>query len=176
MVLPVEAAEESALDMGKRPSRQRRHLPISVTSAVTSRSTSKTNSNHIPLLKMAFRENKHVKKDDPDSDQQQEEEFGASTSYDYTPSTMNNKRKKRTKNINSHNNNNNNEMKKRAQEFIENTGGKLSNNNKKKWLIWCISFLWIMFILYRIFISLKKEDYGNLSIVHFISNVLLNTL
>jgi hypothetical protein len=171
--------EESAFEMGKRPSRQRRHLPTSVTSAVTSRSTD--DRKNIPLLKMSFREK--IDLDDEEEEEQEEEEeeeeeeaedFGTSTGYSYTRlsnNNSNNRRKKRTSlSKNKYHSNNNNEIKRKAQQFVNNSTIKCS---KKKQIIWTISTLWILFIFYRIFISFKKEDYGNLNIFHFISNVIL---
>lgn len=45
--------EETGLEMGKRPSRQRRHLPTSVAAAASTRNTNHSAKN-IPLLNMTF--------------------------------------------------------------------------------------------------------------------------
>jgi hypothetical protein len=76
-------AEDSAIEMGKRPSRQRRHLPTSVTSAVASRSSTTQKQEYkqnMPLLKMSFRE-----KDPVDL----HEDFGSSTAYNNRSSNSN---------------------------------------------------------------------------------------
>ncbi|GAA5795971.1 hypothetical protein HPULCUR_001336 [Helicostylum pulchrum] len=52
--------QESGLEMGKRPSRQRRHLPGSVAPAAASRNTNNS-AKHIPLLGMSFQDEKEEK-------------------------------------------------------------------------------------------------------------------
>ncbi|KAI8062019.1 hypothetical protein BDF21DRAFT_428970 [Thamnidium elegans] len=122
--------QESGLEMGKRPSRQRRHLPSSIAPAAASRNTNNS-AKHIPLLGMSFQDEKEEEKE------------------------KNRRRIKRAT------------AKKRREP-------KQQAYDKRKLLIWLTSIVWIIFILYRIVISFLKEDYGNLSIVHFISNVILN--
>jgi hypothetical protein len=138
---------DATLEMGKRPSRQRRHLPTSVTSAVKTRlSTSTDERQHIALLNMSFR------------DSQSEPDMATSTAYQSSRSSVKN-RAKQTR-----------EYKRKTQQFVAKSTVKTSN--RKLVLKW-ISAFWILFIVYRVFISMKKEDFGNLSIVHFISKTVL---
>lgn len=120
--------QESGLEMGKRPSRQRRHLPGSVAPAAASRNTNNS-AKHIPLLGMSFQDEKEEKE-------------------------KNRRRIKRAT------------PRKRSE--------LQKAYNMRKLLIWFTSIVWIAFIVYRIVVCFLKEDYGNLSIVHFISNVILN--
>jgi hypothetical protein len=92
--------------MGNRPSRQRRHLPTSVTLPVKTRSPK---NQHMPLLNMTFGERSSAK--------------------------------------------------------------QLVEKSNRKHVLQLISACWILFIAYRVCISLQKEDYDNLSIVHFISKM-----
>jgi hypothetical protein len=126
---------EEELEMGKRPSRQRRHLPTSATLAASSRS--KLDTKNIPLLRMTF----------------------SSNHQDEQATVKGTRRNKRIASKNSKYNND------KVQPSVQ---------SKRKKMIWIVSCLWILFILYRLVICFKKEDYGSLSIVHFISNAILN--
>ncbi|ORE07780.1 hypothetical protein BCV72DRAFT_304283 [Rhizopus microsporus var. microsporus] len=50
-------------------------------------------------------------------------------------------------------------------------GYDLKKSSKRKTVIWFISVLWLLFILFRVFFSLKQQNFGYLSLVHFISNL-----
>lgn len=155
--------EELELDMGKRPSRQRRHLPTAVTSATTKKRQESNNYKNIPLLKMTF-SNSPVESDSKQQEEEEEEEREVSSkTTGYTPrnSTMSSKRKKRV------NNNNASELKKKTQQFIHNSVN--DNHSKlKKIVIWLVVILWILFIFYRIVSSLKNDSAEHLSILYFI--------
>lgn len=109
------------LHMGNRPSRQRRHLPVSITSSVTERVPKKR---RVPLIKMSSL----------------------------------------------------NENKTRIQTGKRRVIEKVAVKDKKKLFIWFISAIWIFFILFRAFFALKQQDFGNLSLVHFISNIVNGNL
>lgn len=61
----------------------------------------------------------------------------------------------------------------RAQEAKEKTRQFVTKStvddaaNKKRRIIWIVSSLWLLFILYRVYTSLKDKDFGKLSITHF---------
>lgn len=118
------------LEMGNRPSRQRRHLPLSVTSSVTEKRPSSERNERLSLLKMSFR-----------SESQEE---------------------KKTK----------------QSEKVGRRKGLNKEQGKMKRMIRFTLVLWILFILVRLFLSFKQQDFGNLSLVRFMSNIvnkMLNT-
>lgn len=144
--------EDAGLEMGKRPSRQRRHLPTAVTSAATTRTT--TTKQNIPLLKMSFREGC-----------QEIDNTGTTTGYNAAPiNSSTSSRRKRTTTTKTKYGYNNNDIKKRTQEFIN-----INNSKKRKTVIWTIVILWILFMLYRIISSYKNDNFNYLSIMHVFS-------
>ncbi|KAI8356722.1 hypothetical protein EDC96DRAFT_545901 [Choanephora cucurbitarum] len=59
---------------------------------------------------------------------------------------------------------------KRDQERLKRKARRLvTGDSRRKYLVWLISAAWILFMIYRIFNSIQKEDYANLSLVHFIA-------
>lgn len=50
-------------------------------------------------------------------------------------------------------------------------GHDLKKSSKRKTVIWFISILWLLFILFRVLFSFKQQNFGYLSLVHFISNL-----
>lgn len=154
---------DAGIEMGKRPSRQRRHLPTAVTSAATTRATTKQN---IPLLKMSFREPCQENKTTTEAEK---EVVGTTTGYNAAPinSSIGSSRRKRVKTTTTTKTKygyDNNELKKRTQEFIN-----TNNSKKKKIVVWMIVIFWILFMLYRIIASYKNDDFNYLSIMHVFS-------
>lgn len=153
---------DAGIEMGKRPSRQRRHLPTAVTSAATTRATTKQN---IPLLKMSFREPCQENKTTTEAEK---EVIGTTTGYNAAPinSSIGSNRRKRVKTTTTKTKYgyDNNELKKRTQEFIN-----TNNSKKKKIVVWMIVIFWILFMLYRIIASYKNDDFNYLSIMHVFS-------
>lgn len=153
---------DAGIEMGKRPSRQRRHLPTAVTSAATTRATTKQN---IPLLKMSFREPCQENKTTTEAEK---EVVGTTTGYNAAPinSSIGSSRRKRVKTTTTKTKYgyDNNELKKRTQEFIN-----TNNSKKKKIVVWMIVIFWILFMLYRIIASYKNDDFNYLSIMHVFS-------
>lgn len=149
--------DNTALEMGKRPSRQRRHLPTSVASAVSSRlSTSNNDRQHIPLLNMSFRDPNPV---EPDYNTTSS---SSSTTYKHSGSFSVKNRAQKTRR----------EYKTKAQQFVKRSTNKTS---KRKPVLLFICACWVLLIVYRIFIGLRQKDLNNLSIVHFISKIFGNT-
>ncbi|RCH97156.1 hypothetical protein CU098_009691 [Rhizopus stolonifer] len=140
---------DPVLEIGQRTSRRHRHLPTSVTSAVPTRSLK--GYKHTPLLKMSYRP---VEKG---------EQEGKATGYQkHTTDTYQRRRKHQDK------------LKERTKRLI--ATDTAIKNNTKKYTIWCISTLWILFLCYRIVTSMQKENYEQLSVVHFITNIIKSRL
>ncbi|GAN03626.1 hypothetical protein MAM1_0044c03081 [Mucor ambiguus] len=133
--------QESMIDMGKRPSRQRRHLPTSITSAAKTRSD--TERRNIALINM-FNEKK--------------DENCKSTGYEPT-TTVTKRRKPHQQQRHQH--------KQKARQFV--TKSKAKAVSTTKLILYTLSSLWIVFVIYRIYYSVQTEDMSYLSIVHFIS-------
>ena len=134
---------ESMIDMGKRPSRQRRHLPTSITSAAKTRSDKERRN--ITLINM-FNE----KKDD-----------NSSKSTSYEPATTATKHRK------PHQQQQQQIHKQKARQFV--TKSKTTAVSTTKLTLYTLGSLWIAFVIYRIYYSMQTEDMSYLSIVHFIS-------
>ncbi|KAL7320330.1 hypothetical protein PS15m_000227 [Mucor circinelloides] len=135
--------QESMIDMGKRPSRQRRHLPTSIALAADSRSDKERGN--IALINM-FNE----RKDD------------GCKSTGFEPTTSATKRRKphqQQKQQQIH--------KQKARQFV--TKSKTTAVSTTKLILYTLSSLWIAFVAYRIYYSMHTENMSYLSIVHFIS-------
>ena len=138
--------QESTIDMGKRPSRQRRHLPTSITSAAIGRSDKERRN--IALLNM-FNE----KKDDNYK----------STGYEPTATTTTKRRKPHQQQQQQQQQ----IHKQKARQFV--TKSKTTVTSTTKLILYTLSSLWILFVIYRIYFSMQTEKFSYLSIVHFIS-------
>lgn len=138
--------QESMIDMGKRPSRQRRHLPTSITSAAIVRSDKERRN--VALLNMFNgKKDKNCK----------------STGYEPTTTTTTTKRRK------PHQQQQQQQQihKQKARQFV--TKSKTTATSTTKLILYTLSSLWISFVIYRIYFSMQTEDFSYLSIVHFIS-------
>ncbi|KAK4517778.1 uncharacterized protein ATC70_001122 [Mucor velutinosus] len=134
--------QESIVDMGKRPSRQRRHLPTSITSAAKTRSNKERRN--IALISML---------------NQKEDDNCKSTEYE--PTTTATRRRK------PHQQQQQQIHKQKARQFV--TKSKKTAVSTTKLILYALSSLWIVFVMYRIYYSVQTEDMSYLSIVHFIS-------
>ncbi|KAI7900733.1 uncharacterized protein BX663DRAFT_516318 [Cokeromyces recurvatus] len=130
---------ESRLEVGKRPSRQRRHLPIPMTSATQTSRTIQT-KHDVPLLDMSLNETNATATTE-------------SQPLVHVAPVINNRKRKQ-------NGKNNNVLdkkvdtpslhpKERARQFVKEATVK--NDRKRKRLIWILSIIWMMFIIYRIY-------------------------
>ncbi|KAI8636958.1 hypothetical protein BD408DRAFT_71102 [Parasitella parasitica] len=142
--------QESILDMGKRPSRQRRHLPTSVASAASTRSSKERRN--VTLLGM-FSDKK--------------DKSSKTTGYQPTETTTTVKcRRPHRPQQQTH--------KQKARQFV--TDSKMSAMSTPKLAVYTLSIVWIMFVLYRIYFSMQAEDFAHMSIIHFISRKVANLM
>ncbi|KAI8355562.1 hypothetical protein BD560DRAFT_407189 [Blakeslea trispora] len=134
------------IEISQRVSRKRRHLPTSITSAVTSRSNH--DYRHIPLLKMSYRKEQSKSEDEVEPEANTTARSGKQNAYQRRPK-------------------NQAKLKRKAMLLVSK---EARNESSKKHVIWLMSAAWILFLVYRIFNSMQKDDYGNLSLVHFVAN------
>ncbi|KAL9543419.1 hypothetical protein MBANPS3_008122 [Mucor bainieri] len=131
--------QESMIDMGKRPSRQRRHLPTSITSAAKTRSDKERRN--IALINM-FNE----KKDD-----------NSSKSTSYEPATTTTIRRK------PHQQQQQQQQqqihKQKARQFV--TKSKTTAVSTTKLIIYTLGSLWIAFVIYRIYYNQENYMYNS---------------